>query len=107
MTNRLHVAVNETFSLNKFLLVQQVNKKYSDTEKLTSWSSLAFCSASSKFGIVTDEATGQHARLETLHSCFTPLTDPTLDAFSENSKSVLYAETIRLILAPLADHSSH
>jgi len=72
-----------------------------------SWSSLAFCSASSKFGVVTDEATGQHARLETLHSCFTPLTDPTLDAFSENSKSVFYAETIRLILAPLADHSSH
>lgn len=52
---------------------------------------------------MTDEATGQHARLETLHSCFTPLTDPTLDAFSENSKSVFYAETIRLILAPLAD----
>ena len=102
MTNRLHVAVNETFSLNKLLLVQQVNKKYSDTEKLTSWSSLPFCSASSKFGVVTDEATGQHARLETLHSCFTPL-----DAFSQNSKSVFYAETIRLILAPLADHSSH
>ena len=55
---------------------------------------------------MTDEATGQHACLETLHGCFTPLTDPTPKAFSENSKSVFYAETVRLILAPL-NHSSH